>query len=138
MPEIQLPQEQTQNFKFNRPGGSLEGKPVQGLDGKWYNQFGEKIEAPEAETDRARSWRTGRRFADRERTRDAGGASGARAGTQARGQVRGRSREAADGRAAREASGSWASRAHCCRREAGLRRGPLVGAVKRRSQETGS
>ena len=63
---------------------------------------------------------------------------GARAGTQARGQVRGRSRQAADGRAAREASRLWAGRAHCRRREAGLRRGPLVGAVKRRSQETGS
>ncbi len=29
-----------------RPGGPLEGKPVQGLDKNWYNKFGEKIDDP--------------------------------------------------------------------------------------------
>lgn len=29
-----------------RPGGELEGKSVQGPDGKWYNQFGEKVDDP--------------------------------------------------------------------------------------------
>ncbi len=26
-----------------RPGGTLEGKPIQGPDGQWYDKFGEKI-----------------------------------------------------------------------------------------------
>ena len=29
-----------------RPGGPLEGKPVQGPDGKWYNEVGEETDAP--------------------------------------------------------------------------------------------
>ena len=29
-----------------RPGGNLEGKPVQGPDGQWYDKYGEKIEQP--------------------------------------------------------------------------------------------
>jgi len=31
---------------LKRPGGPLQGKPVEGLNGQWYNQFGEKIEDP--------------------------------------------------------------------------------------------
>ncbi|MEK6952751.1 MAG: hypothetical protein AABX29_07085 [Nanoarchaeota archaeon] len=27
----------------NRPGGPLEGRPVSGIDGKWYDQFGREI-----------------------------------------------------------------------------------------------
>lgn len=26
-----------------RPGGELQGKPIQGLDGQWYDKFGEAI-----------------------------------------------------------------------------------------------
>lgn len=33
--------------KPKRPGGPLERKPIQGLDGQWYNQFGEKIPPPD-------------------------------------------------------------------------------------------
>lgn len=39
------------------PGGELKGQPVQGPDGKWYDQFGEQIEhrqsgvKPEADKD---------------------------------------------------------------------------------------
>lgn len=32
---------------YKRPGGLLAGKPTQGFDGKWYNQYGEPIEFDE-------------------------------------------------------------------------------------------
>lgn len=31
------------NSRSNRPGGPLVGKPIQGSDGRWYNQFKEEI-----------------------------------------------------------------------------------------------
>src|SRR5437588_374599 len=61
----------------------------------------------------ARSWGTGRRFADCEGTRDARGDARARTPTQARGEVRGRSRKVADGGVAFEASGLRTGGADC-------------------------
>ena len=34
------------NLPAVRPGGELQGKPVQGTDGQWYDKFGEEVNAP--------------------------------------------------------------------------------------------
>src|SRR3989339_183899 len=48
-----------------RPGGPLVGKPVQGLDGQWYNQFGEKIEDTRRDQPRNKDADYAQRFWDK-------------------------------------------------------------------------